>query len=72
MSGLPGISFKEFVKNPIVALLFLALLAVGYLYIDNRSTLTKQIESLKTEMTQVKKDYKELNEKLIEVLQNDD
>jgi len=53
-------------------LLFLALLAVGYLYIDNRSTLTKQIESLKTEMTQVKKDYKELNEKLIEVLQNDD
>jgi len=28
------VSYKEFVKNPIVATLFLALTGIGYLYID--------------------------------------
>jgi uncharacterized membrane protein (DUF106 family) len=68
MSGLPGISFKEFVKNPIVALLFIALIAIGYLYVDNRTTLTNQITQLQEEVKTLKEEYKELNDKFIETL----
>jgi hypothetical protein len=68
MAGLPGISFKEFVKNPIVGLLFVALIAIGYLYIDNRNTLTSQIEDLQSEVKTLKSEYKELNDKFIETI----
>ena len=37
--------FKTFSKNPIVATLFLVLIAVSYLYIDVRSTFKEQISS---------------------------
>jgi hypothetical protein len=63
--SLPNISFKEFAKNPIVALLFMCLIAIGYLYYDNKQTLTKQIVKMDKEILQLKKDYKELNEKFI-------
>jgi hypothetical protein len=63
--ALPTVSFKEFAKNPIVALLFMCLMAIGYLYLDNKSTLTKQIEELQSEVNILKKDYKELNNKFI-------
>ena len=66
--ALPGVSFKEFVKNPIVALLFMSLMAVGYLYYDNKNSLTHQVETLQEDMNNLKKDYKELNEKFIEPL----
>jgi len=68
MSGLPGMSFKDFVKNPIVALLFMAVLAIGYLYIDNRTNLTNQIEDLQSEVKTIKQEYKELNDKFIETI----
>jgi len=67
--ALPTISFKEFVKNPIVALLFMCLIAIGYLYLDNKSTLTNQIEELQSEVDTLKKEYKELNDKFIKTLQ---
>jgi hypothetical protein len=63
--ALPTVSFKEFAKNPIVALLFMCLMTIGYLYLDNKSTLTKQIEELQSEVNILKKDYKELNNKFI-------
>jgi len=66
--ALPGVTFKEFAKNPIVALLFMSLMAVGYLYYDNKSTLTSQVETLQEDITILKEDYKELNEKFIESL----
>ena len=69
MSALPVVSFKEFVKNPIVALLFICLMAIGYLYIDNRKTLTNQISHLQKDIEQLESDYKELNEKFITTLQ---
>ena len=37
--------FKTFAKNPIVATLFLVLIAVSYLYIDVKSTFKEQIVS---------------------------
>tara|TARA_R110001592_G_scaffold266016_3_gene531652 strand:- start:4927 stop:5157 length:231 start_codon:yes stop_codon:yes gene_type:complete len=64
-----GVSFKEFAKNPIVALLFMALMAIGYLYYDNKSNLTNQVEDLRDEITILKSDYKELNDKFIETIQ---
>ena len=66
---LPVVSFKEFVKNPIVALLFICLMAIGYLYVDNRKTLTNQISHLQEDIEQLEADYKELNNKFIETLQ---
>jgi len=70
MSGvLPSVSFKDFIKNPFTAILFMSLMAIGYLYFDNKSTLTTQIKSLQEEVAGLKKDYKELNNKFIETLQ---
>lgn len=65
---LPNVSFKEFIKNPIVALLFMCLMAIGYLYIDNRATLTAQVEDLQEEVKDLKEDNKELNNKIIDIL----
>ena len=62
------ISFKEFVRNPIVALLFMCLMAIGYLYIDNKNTLTDQIVDLREEVDMLKSENKELNQKIIEIL----
>jgi hypothetical protein len=41
--GLPKITFKEFASNPIVALMFLSLMATGALWYQN--TKTKRTES---------------------------
>jgi len=32
------VTFKEFSKNPVVGTLFIVLIAIGYLYVDIRST----------------------------------
>ena len=69
MPVLPTVSFKEFVKNPIVALLFLCLTAIGTLYYQNVTTLGNQIKDLQSEITQLKKDYKELNNKFIQTIE---
>jgi hypothetical protein len=37
--------FKTFAKNPVVATLFIVLGAIGYLYIDVKSTFKDQINS---------------------------
>ena len=62
------VSFKEFVKNPIVALLFICLMAIGYLYVDNKTTLTTQIELLRKDLEGVKKDNKSLNAEIRKIL----
>jgi hypothetical protein len=43
-NGLP-INFNEFRKNPVAAVAFCMLLAVGYLYLDLRSGYKEQIET---------------------------
>lgn len=42
-SSLP-ISFSEFSKEPVKGVLFMAVLAIGYLYVDNKLTYNEQIE----------------------------
>lgn len=41
--GLP-ISFSEFAKEPVKGVMFLCLVAVGYLYVDLKVNYNKQIE----------------------------
>ena len=36
MSVIP-ISYKDFLKNPVIGILFLSLFAITYLYLDNKS-----------------------------------
>ena len=56
-NGLP-ISFDQFKNNPVAAVAFCMLLAVGYLYIDLRSGYKEQIEkaNAKIELLDVKID----------------
>lgn len=44
MTKLP-VSFKEFSKDPVKGLLFIVILAVGYLYVDGKLNYTGQIEA---------------------------
>lgn len=44
MTKLP-VSFKEFSKDPVKGLLFIVILAVGYLYVDGKLNYTSQIEA---------------------------
>lgn len=38
------ISFKEFSKDPVKGILFITLMAIGYLYVDNKMNYQGQIE----------------------------
>lgn len=48
--------FKEFSKNPIVAMLFIALIAVGYLYWDVQGAYEDQIKEQKQTIKQLRND----------------
>jgi hypothetical protein len=43
--SLMPISFKDFSKDPVKGMLFLVLLAIGYLYVDGKMNYTSQIET---------------------------
>ena len=58
------------VANPLAGGLFVCIIAIGYLYIDNKTTLKNQIKALQEEVIVLKNDYKNLNDKFIETLQN--
>ena len=68
MASLPKITFKEFASNPIVALMFLSLMATATLWYQNTSTLEAHIAEYKNEIKILKQDNKELRDKYIEVL----
>jgi len=68
--ALPTVSFKEFAKNPIVALLFMAILAIGYLHNQQISTLEDTIVQLREDVDELKKENKELRNKLLEITKN--
>jgi predicted negative regulator of RcsB-dependent stress response len=61
------ISFKDFAKDPVKGLLFIVLLAVGYLYYDNKASYQKQTEEYKSQYadcgTKVEALEKKLDEK---------
>lgn len=65
---LPTVSFKEFLTSPITALLFMCVMALGYLYIAQTNTLEEQVINLQQEVKLLQDDNKKLNAKIIEIL----
>ena len=58
------VNFEQFRKNPIAALAFLMVIAVGYLYIDNRMNYSAQIEKCDIQLEKCDRSVRELNGKL--------
>jgi hypothetical protein len=58
------IDFKQFSKDPVKGLLFLVLLAVAYLYVDNRMNYTNQIEKCDKKVTELTAKITNLEERL--------
>jgi len=70
-----GVSYKDFLKNPIVAILFLAVMGLGYLYLDNKGVYKQtiirhesEIITLKSEIKLIQEDNKRLNTLLIKTI----
>lgn len=57
------ISFAEFAKEPVKGMLFIVIIAIGYLYVDGKINYTSQIENQgkKIEVMEVKIDNVTLN-----------
>ena len=57
------ISFTEFAKEPVKGMLFLVIIAIGYLYIDGKINYTSQIEKqgLKIDALELKMDNATMN-----------
>jgi uncharacterized protein YlxW (UPF0749 family) len=45
------IDFKDFAKDPVKGMLFIVLVAVGYLYYDNKSSYLNQNKEYKAQLT---------------------
>jgi hypothetical protein len=58
------ISFKEFAKDPVKGLLFLVIIAVGYLYVDNKTNYTSQIEKCDVNVEKLTNKVELLDERL--------
>jgi hypothetical protein len=48
------VSFDQFVKNPVAAVAFCMLLAVGYLYMDQKSATEKVMDDCRAETRELK------------------
>ena len=58
------ITFKEFAKNPIAGLMFLCIIAVGYLYVDQKVIYENRIETQEKKIEQLEIKVEQLNEAL--------
>lgn len=58
------ISFEQFAKDPIKGLLFLVILAVGYLYVDNKMNYQGQIENCGKDVQKLSTKIEMLEERL--------
>lgn len=58
------ITFQQFSKDPVKGLFFMVILAVGYLYVDNRLNYTGQIEMCEQMTQQLNTKITLLEEKL--------
>lgn len=60
------IDFKDFAKDPVKGLLFIVILAVGYLYFDNKSSYKEQMSEYKEQYTSCESKVETLEKKLDE------
>tara|TARA_R110002110_G_scaffold217665_1_gene431591 strand:- start:559 stop:819 length:261 start_codon:yes stop_codon:yes gene_type:complete len=70
MISKPLTVFKEFSKNPVVMMLFIALIAVGYLYWDVQAVYEYQIKEQKEHIKELKKELKSSRNKFENHLQS--
>jgi len=59
------VSYKEFKKDPVKALLFITLSAIGYLYIDNKMNYQGQVENCQTRTVQLEEKVETLTERMM-------
>jgi len=58
------VNFEQFAKDPLKAIMFLVVCAVGYLYVDNKMNLNSQIEKCDKNVQEVYKKVDVLEERL--------
>ena len=58
------VSYKEFKKDPVKALLFITLSAIGYLYIDNKMNYQGQVENCQTRTVRLEEKVETLTERM--------
>ena len=63
------VSFEQFKKNPIAAIAFLLVIVVAYLYVDVKTVLNERIDELKIEVSSLKNDYEDLQDKYLELIE---
>jgi hypothetical protein len=61
------LTFKEFVKNPIVGLLFLAVLGLAYLQMENTKIYKETIDEHKQEIRELRAEVRMLQDRIFEL-----
>ena len=64
MSQLPTISYKEFLKNPVIGILFLSLFAITYLYMDNETNYKNVISKQEIRINKLEGDVEKLQDEI--------
>jgi len=64
MSQLPTISYKEFLKNPVIGILFLSLFAITYLYMDNKTNYKNVISKQEIRINKLEGDVEKLQDEI--------
>jgi hypothetical protein len=64
MSDLPVISYKDFLRNPVIGILFLSLIAISYLYIDNKTTYRDVIETQEVRIVKLETTVEKLQKEI--------
>ncbi len=60
----PPISFKEFAKEPVKGLMFICIIAVGYLYIDGKVNYNAQIKEQGIKIEKLEAKIEQLTDQL--------
>lgn len=60
----PPISFKEFAKEPVKGLMFICIIAVGYLYVDIKMTNSNTQKTMNEKITKLEGKVDQLTEAL--------
>lgn len=60
----PPISFKEFAKEPVKGLMFICIIAVGYLYVDIKMTNTSTQKTMNEKITKLEGKVDQLTDAL--------
>ena len=64
MSSLTPMSYKEFLRNPIIGILFLSLIAISYLYIDNKTTYMDVIQKQEARIIKLENSVEKLQREI--------